>query len=403
MRALPIAAALSVLLCSGLAAQTDVPKRPKLRPGADSCDAGAYYAEGMRLLDSDAWRAADAFYWAARLDPTWADALFGRRVALLMTDGLRLAAYMDGNRHVLESKAVKQIDSLEYRALMMNPFVYRGLEKTLFLKYMRNEYEHEARLEGEQPNYAELNFWIEGALRSASPGMRAWSAYGAHDFVTALTMYAEAIKHTKDNSYLHAQRGRTFFLVGAFDSAIAETRAALEKMRERDEKKLVYVYESKALYEHSIGLLLEAKGELAGAREAYGLALQEDLSYYPAHVRTASLALRSADTTAALAALQLATQIQPDDAAMAVAYAELLVAAGKAPDAEAPLRHAITVNPVYAQPHLVLARALEAQGKGGDAAAEYRAFLERAAQRHNRRDEAEARLRALQPPAPREE
>jgi len=399
MRALPIAAMLSLILCSSVGAQTNVPKRPSLAAGADTCDAAAYLDEGMRVLERDPWRAADDFYWAARIDPTSADALLARRVALLMTDAPRLAAYMNRNRRALENKTVRQIDSLQYRALTMNPFVYRGLEKNLFFAYMRNEYEQDARMAGEQLDVALLSIWIEKALRTASPSMRAWAAYGSREFGGALDAYAAAIKHDKENSYLHAQRGRTFFLVGSFDSAMAETRQALAMMRERDEKKLVYVYESKALYEHSIGLLLEARGDLAGARDAYGRALQEDLSYYPAHVRTAALALRTGDTASAVAAMQLAAQIRPDDPAVLVSYGELLVAMGRPADAELPLRHAREVNPVYADPHFLLARALEAQGKAAAAAAEYRAFLDRAARGHRRRGQAEARVRALAPAA----
>ena len=42
--------------------------------------------------------AADAFYWAAQLDPAWAEPLYARYVALLMSDTRRLVLYMEGDR-----------------------------------------------------------------------------------------------------------------------------------------------------------------------------------------------------------------------------------------------------------------------------------------------------------------
>jgi hypothetical protein len=42
----------------------------------------------------------------------------------------------------------------------------------------------------------------------------------------------------------------------------------------------VYFYDSKALFEHTIGMLLEQENDFAGAREAYARALQEDLAFY---------------------------------------------------------------------------------------------------------------------------
>ena len=57
------------------------------------------------------------------------------------------------------------------------------------------------------------------------------------------------------------------------------------------------MYESKALLEHSIGLVQQRLGNKSAAKEAFGRALQEDLSYFPAHVQLAYLALDGKDTT----------------------------------------------------------------------------------------------------------
>src|SRR5947207_9509235 len=63
-----------------------VPKRPNLEEGADTNFAPAYYEFGMRKIERDPQKAADAFYWATRLDPAWAQPVYARRIALLMAD-----------------------------------------------------------------------------------------------------------------------------------------------------------------------------------------------------------------------------------------------------------------------------------------------------------------------------
>src|SRR5207247_6068689 len=90
-----------------------VPKRPNLEEGADTNFAPAYYEFGMRKIERDPQKAADAFYWATRLDPAWAQPVYARRIALLMADPRLLVGYMRGNRRFLESKEARRIDSLE--------------------------------------------------------------------------------------------------------------------------------------------------------------------------------------------------------------------------------------------------------------------------------------------------
>src|SRR5919106_425710 len=48
------------------------PKRPKMDAGRDTNAAGAYYYWGIKELVTDPRSAEDAFYWASRLEPSWA-------------------------------------------------------------------------------------------------------------------------------------------------------------------------------------------------------------------------------------------------------------------------------------------------------------------------------------------
>src|SRR6266566_1894764 len=69
------ASILATLPPAALQAQSGkVPKRPNLEAGADTNFAPAYYEFGMREIERDPQKAADAFYWATRLDPAWAQA-----------------------------------------------------------------------------------------------------------------------------------------------------------------------------------------------------------------------------------------------------------------------------------------------------------------------------------------
>jgi len=56
-------------------------------------------------------------------------------------------------------------------------------------------------------------------------------------------------------------------------------------------------------------VLLEQHDRVSEAREAYGRALQEDIAFYPAHVRLGLLALNAKDTSTAISELDLAAQV----------------------------------------------------------------------------------------------
>ena len=86
------------------AAQDKPPKRPRLAAAADTNDSRAYYNRGLELLERDPGKAEDAFYWASRLEPTWAEAFYARRVAGFMARDRILVRYLDGVRATVRSK-----------------------------------------------------------------------------------------------------------------------------------------------------------------------------------------------------------------------------------------------------------------------------------------------------------
>jgi predicted negative regulator of RcsB-dependent stress response len=368
------------------------PKRP-VGPGiVDTNDARAYYDHGLMVLKKDPKTAANAFYWAARLDPNNADAFYGRRVALLLTDMFRLGKYWRGDRNTLRKADIKAIDSLYFHSLTLNPFFYEKLERVLQDAII------EDIIRQSSPSGAgagEMAYYINQYLNQAGWGERAFRAYGSGDFKEALEFYANAIKGARYKHYYRMMRGRLFFQIGFPDSALTELKLAVEEMRKRDQKDMVYVYESKALVEHSIGMAHERLGEKAAAKEAYARALQEDLAYSAAHTRLGYMAIESSDTTAALSEFDLAVQLRPEDSGLRFQYGFLLAEAGKHADAEEQLKKALAANPWYAAPHHTLGTLYQRQNKSAEALASFKTFLSLASKYDTRRLDAERRVAAL--------
>lgn len=361
-----------------LAAQsgTPEPKRPELPAGADTNDAAVYMRYGIARLDDNPKDAAEAFYWASRIDPQMGEAFYARRIALLLSDRPRLVSYIDRSKKTMRSPEIRSIDSLQLRALVLNPFLYRRFDRKLLTEYVFEM----GRREGY--NAAEMNAFIMDAFRHMGPWMSGWLAYCDARFPAALDFYEKAMKHDKDEAYgAHAERARIFYLLGNYDSALTEMTAAVDGMRKQDDKDLVFEYDSKAVYEQGIGMIQEHLGHLDAARDAYARALQEDLSYYPAHVRLSQVALQKGDTAAAVNEMDLAVQLRGDQPGLRYDYGMLLLYAAKDSLAEQQMRKAIELEPYYAAPYQYLARILDAHGQPAPAIAQYEAFLARASSR----------------------
>ncbi len=369
----------SGLLSLSLAAQ-NVPKRPPLN-GADTNQAVAYYQYGLSMLDQDPRKAADAFYWASRIDPAWAQPLYAGRIAFLMgADDQFVIGYMDGKRSYTRSKDARRIDSLELRARMLDPFMERDLDKDLLLRYVRALYDEDQKSDGGTDDRAQtlrFQYFVERYWRTdAPPGQKAVLAVSERRFPDALDAYREALSDDRDHqAEIHEARARIFYSMGNGDSARAEMEQAIAKLREKDAKDFVWLYESKAVLEHFIGLTYERQNQIAPAREAYGRALQEDLSYFPAHLRLGSIALSAGDTATALSEMDLAAQIKDDEPSLQATYGTILAQAGHIPEAQQHLHRAVELDPYYANPYYVLGRVDEYAGKSADAVADYRAYL----------------------------
>jgi tetratricopeptide (TPR) repeat protein len=374
------------LVAPSLAAQkaakpTPIPLRPQLDVGADTNDAALYYRYGMRMVNSKPAESVRAFYWASQIDPSSGEVMYALRAATLMAmDASDLVDYFDNSNKKRPPKYLA-LDSLLYRAYTVNPFLFRSIDQALIRRLI------EARVVRENPSIdrAELNSDILEAMHEMHD--QGWLAYAEARLPDALADYAKELNsrgrskkaHKEEDSEIHSERARIFYLMGNMDSARTEMTAALEAMRVQDSKEVVLLYESKAMYEQSLGMIHEQAKHPDEAREAYGQALTEDLSYYAAHSRMAELELAKGDTAGAVTELDLAVQLQPNDPVLRYAYARALVEARHDAEAATQLLKAIALDQYFAAPHFLLARIADAEQYTDDAVTQYGQFAAMAA------------------------
>lgn len=398
MRTLPLLILVLLASAAPLAAQR-VPERPALTPQADTNSAAAYMDLARESLQDRPRVAAAAFYWASQIDPTSADALYGRHAAELASDPRDVMAYWEASRRqMMRNARLRQVDSLYFRALTMNPFLYRRYETHLFRMYLTGAAREDLERSGQRIGNPEIQHWISNLLLTGSMTLRAQNAYANGNFQEALRLYEQALRDGRRRSWLRAERARLLAQIGSDSAAIADFQMAIGELRREDERDLVYVYESKALMEYGIGKLHERGGNTEAAREAYGRALTEDLAFYPAHVSMGLLALGAGDTATALAELDLAVQAAGNDAGTGFYYGAALAQTGRLDEAAAQLARVIEAWPHYADPRFILAAVHDQQGSIDAAVEAYRAFLEHAGRDHPRRAAAEQRLADLDPP-----
>lgn len=363
-RAALVAAALALVAfppVRPLRAQGDDPPRPKLKAPADTNSWQAYYKYGLSILGKRPGRAAEAFHWAARLDPARPEPLYAQWAATWMSKPEQFAEYFGGAEYYVNSAEVRHIDSLYYQAVLRNPFVHQGLERVMVAAMHNRKY---------------------GAGKwewSDEPEDLAWLAYTEVRFDEAARLFGQALnERPKHPEAVRLARARSLVLAKQYDSAVAELQTLLETLRRGDRKQLVYFYDSKAMFEYSVAVAYTIKGDHGAAREAYGRALVEDLSFYRAHAGLAAAALAQGDTAAALTEYEQAVQLDATDAALRTDYGLVLVQRGRYADAVAELTAAAAAQPHYALPHFYLAHALDAQQQHAAAAPHYVTFLARA-------------------------
>lgn len=396
-KTLTLAAAALAVCAPALAAQRvrDVPARPALYAGADTNSAGAYYLLGVQRLEREPRTAAAAFYWAERLSPGWPDALYGRYIALLMSDPHRLEQYESGRGGIERNPEIMAIDSLYFRAVQRDPFLHRKLEKPYVMMYYRNAYAAAIERDYGGRDDAAAEYLMQLLMRDTDPATRAWMAYAEGRFPAAIQYYEQVLRHERRPARLRLRLGQLHYLSGNYAQAAEHLRAGIEALRQADRRTVVRVYESKAVLEYSLAAALEQAGQPAAAREAYGRALTEDLSFWPGHRRLAQIAVQHGDTATALTELGLAVEIAPREADLHFELGTLLLSARKVTEAAEEMKKAAELDPWFAMPHFYLGAMNDASAVTDDAVAHYRAFVSLAARDDSHLAQARTRLAAL--------
>ncbi|MDB4911411.1 MAG: hypothetical protein JWO39_2234 [Gemmatimonadetes bacterium] len=392
---------IALVLSPALGAQkaTSIPLRPKLFAGADTNDARLYYSYGVQSLDEKPAESVRAFYWASKLDPSSAEALYALHAAtmLAMTPD-ELGRYLD-RRDKTRRPEYLAIDSLLYRAFTMNPFLTRTMERQLKQRSI------EAIIVNSNPSIDRVR--LNDAILTHMRAIRNTGEMAAADgrLAEALQAYAKELSYKGFTSeqreyvatFIHSERGLLFYRLGNLDSSRAEMTAAVQEMRAREEdaRKRVVLYISKAMFEHLIGIIDERLGQPDKAREAYEQALQEDLSYYGAHRSLAAMSIAKGDTANALLEMDLAVQLQPLDPVLRYDYAKMLVTARRDGEAAAQLMKSIAADPYYAAPHMLLARIADVEQYTDDALREYQQYTTLAAKSDPQLSVARQRVTAL--------
>lgn len=374
--ALPLAA------CFGCQPPTLVPvethpARPVLGSDADTNDPRAYAIFAERHIGSAPDSAAAAFWWAARLDPWWAEPVYGRAVALLASRNYSLQARVRGRHPAPERDALvwATVDSLVVRASSLDPFFVHSLDYVLT---------------GQMPTFM--------AERLPDPVDGGLVAFENTDYRLAVQLLGKALaKHPEkvDVRYIRAQ---AFYHLKQYDSSAAELAHLLDTLSARDtSRKILAPYRSKEMLYFALGTVQAARNDTPGARAAYEQALVENLGFTMARVRLAGLALAQTDTAGALRELDAALLANPDDPALQYYYGSLLWSVGRTRSAIDHLLRAVGLDDDFAAPHALLGRIAEAIGEREEAADEYAIYLQHAAAYLPERNWVAARLKVLRP------
>ncbi|MFI5213350.1 MAG: tetratricopeptide repeat protein [Gemmatimonadales bacterium] len=375
------------------------PRRPHLSGDADTNDAVSYFQLGAERLERNPGAAADAFWWAARLDPLSAQVWYGQYQAQLARDPSRYVRYVLREARTLQVPEVVAIDSLRLRAIALDPFVHRGLEEPLLKAYARESIPRDEFLgRGDAISDPEQVAQMERYFRETDPYLAGVFAYSHGELSSAVRYWGNALA-SREHDWMWAERGAAFVELRQMDSARANFTHAIDRARGGDE--LHHVWETSAAYQCALGRVLEDTRNWAAARDAYQNATAANASYYPAWLRLGVLGLRTGDTTSAIDALKRELGLQPDDYFAHVTLGAALGNRGERDSSLAHLRRATEIEPWASGSWLLLARALDTSNDSTHAIASFQRYLALAPRNDPARLIAGRRIELLQPAAAR--
>lgn len=361
-----VAASVAVALVAvGSASGQKVPERPGLPADADTNDAQSYYRYGADP-HVDWKKSYDAFYWAWRLEPNEPQYLFAMYLALFNRQSPQWQSeWMAGAGYVTKSKEAKRIDSLFGELLLRNPY----------------------------PQFSDACYLDESLDRQRDRILAATIHYVNGCYGRASKAFGEVLDKKPEVIGAHVYRARSFYFLQRPTDAARELRIIVDSLRARDEAQLVRWYDSKAMFEYMIGIAWVQAGDLTQARDAFGRALMEDMSFHMAHVWLARVAQKQRDLEVARTELALAADLVPDDPVVRHEYGEVLLRVNAAAEAAVQFQEAVRLEPYWADSYFHLGIALQRTERHEEALAAFDAFLARCPQRlHKQAETARAHM-----------
>lgn len=380
-----------------------VPDRPQVVYRAtsaalppDTNDASVYYAAGIASLSADPAGASAAFYWASRLNPSWAEPYFARWYVLQREARARRwqKTIREMVRPALPDTAQRRIDSLVVLAAFHNPFFDEQIQSIDVANQARNGVA--ARRERiKQENVVREE---EGRLPLLMPHQttvpHSWYlAYAERHFDSASADLASLIAKYPDALPLYVYRSKAQYALAQYDSAAATLRAAIGRVDRRDSTGPVYF--APDMFYYAVGMAESEPKHDSAARAAFQSAVTLNLGFYMAHLHLASLALNSRDSATALTEARIAAEIRPEDPVVQLFLGYTLLSAHRPDEAIEHLRAATVADPYFALPYYYIGQASEIAHDTSAALTAYRAFLAHASRADNLRPSAEEALAVL--------
>jgi predicted Zn-dependent protease len=356
-----------------------------------------YYAAGLALR-SDRPLASAAFYWAGRIDPSWAQPIYERWSLL---PGVAL----------FPDWTVLQSDSLLGAAYDRDPFfddhvriqdfaTGESLRVAVAIKQARGWYEATA---GRQ-NDASLAPCSNPSQPGCPPpppmpppyhaSSRWYVAYGHQNFATASRLLAERIAAHPDTVYYYYYRAKTEFFLAHYDSTVAILEDGLARLQRQPSTEPLPAYATPERFVYAIGVARQTQGLDSAARAAFRRSVALNPRFYMGHLRLANAALAAHDTVGAIAEARAAADVGRHDPVVQLFLGYTLLTTGHH-GAAAHLDAAVRADSTYALPYLYLAGQRLTGHDTAAAAVALRGFLARARRDDDQRETASRQLAAL--------
>jgi tetratricopeptide (TPR) repeat protein len=327
-------------------------------------------------------------------------ALYGQYAATLMLDPGKLNKYIQREQRFMTSRETRGLDSLRFKAEMIDPFFHRWIEANILVTYAltasrvqgdpfaqngqtmssvqgsRNDNSASGQRQNEINTSSTINR-AEQYFEETDPYSRGGLYYGLNDLREAIQYYTIALR-TRNIDWIWADRARAFYEQHNLDSAITNLQRAIGAPRHSsvmDADPERHVYEDRGAWLYALGRAYEDKRDTARARDAYERSFSENEQYYPSLIRLAALAVIQRDTAMAVGALRRVVEGPLTQYSALAVSATILSQLGKHDIAAAAMLRATQLEPYASAGYMMLGKALQANNDPAGAVAAYEKFL----------------------------